>query len=488
MLARVRSAALGIVLVLASCGASAPPSPPAPLPARTVRYTFALEPDLEHMHTTVCFEDGVPDALAAIHEEGRARVETAEVLRADGPHALPIDGEISLRGVAPGECVRYRVDLAPGRRATPGAPGSYRVGDDLVAPTSLWLRAPSPRDASTAMLARFVLPDGVRASTVWPDADEEGWMRIDERAFRYIAYVAFGELEVERVPVPGGCIDAVVLDGALQIDAEQRRAWLGTAGRAVSRVLGRFPAERAGVIVVPTPFADTPVLFGIVGRGALPTIALLVGENARPDALVPDWTAVHEFTHLASPFVERDEAWITEGLATYYQQVLRAREGMLTPEQAWNEMLHGFARGRSEGTGRTLREESRDMLRTYAFGRVYWSGAALALMADVAYRRSSDGQGSLDDAMVRASDRRDETLRADELVRAMDGGDGGPFAQVIAPWIDRDEFPDVDETLAWLGVRRGVAGVELLDAPGAAIRDAIMNPGAPLASNPDGCR
>jgi hypothetical protein len=109
-------------------------------------------------------------------------------------------------------------------------------------------------------------------------------------------------------------------------------------------------------------------------------------------------------------------------------------------------------------------------------------------MADVAYRRSSDGQVSLDDAMVRAADRRDETLRAEELVRAMDGGDGGPFARVIAPWIDRAEFPDVDETLVWLGVRRGLAGVELHDAPGAAFRDAIMNRGAPLASNPDGCR
>lgn len=461
----------------------------APAAPRVVRYTFALDRGLSRMEATVCFEGGVPEALVAIHDAGRSRIERADVMRRGGPRPLHHDGRIALDGVEAGECVRYRTDVAPAWRRSPGSPGSYRVGEDLVAPTSVWLWAPQPRGPETRILARFALPDGMRASTVWPEAEgEEGWLALDENAFRYLAYVAFGELDIERVPVPGGCVEAAVLDGALEVDREARARWLGTAGRAVSRVLGRFPAERAGVIVVPTPFADTPVLFGIVGRGLLPTIALLVGENAREEALVPDWTAVHEFTHLASPYVERDESWITEGLATYYQQVLRAREGLITPQQAWNEMLHGVARGRSEGTGRPLREEAREMGRTFAFGRVYWSGAAIALLADVEYRRRSEGRESLDTAMVRAAAMRDRTMTAAELIEAMDGAPEGVLARTAARWLDTSEFPEVDPALAWLGVARGERGAVLAeDAPGAAVRDAIMNEGAPLASNPPGC-
>ena len=37
---------------------------------------------------------------------------------------------------------------------------------------------------------------------------------------------------------------------------------------------------------------------------------------------------------------------LAEGLATYYQNVLRARAGLLTPSEAWEQIDAGFARGR----------------------------------------------------------------------------------------------------------------------------------------------
>jgi hypothetical protein len=481
------TAALAIVALAVGCGASSAPRR-APAAPRAIRYTFAIAPDLRSLTATVCPEDGTLAALAATHDEGRARLETVEaLLEGSTPRALDHGRRIDLRDLPEGTCIRYRTDLTPRGRGSPGVPGSYRVGRDVVAPTGLWLWAPEPRDPATELYARFVLPDGIRVSTLWPEAGG-GWLRLDERAFRYVAYVAFGRFETQRVAVPGGCLEVAILDGPLAADAPARARWLASAGRAASRVLGRFPTERAGVILVPVPFADTPVLFGIVGRGVIPTVALLVGANANPDALASDWTAVHEFTHLASPSVEREEAWITEGLATYYQQVLRAREGLLSADQAWNEMLQGFARGRNECTGRTLIEESRNMARTFAFARVYWSGAAIAMIADVEYRRRSGGADSLDHAMIRAASRRDETLSAAEFIKALDGGAGGVFAEVAARSLASAEFPPVEETLAYLGVRRGPTGIERNDeAPGAAIRDAIMNGLGPSASNSPAC-
>jgi hypothetical protein len=459
--------------------------PPTP---RAIRYTFSTSPDLATLTATVCPEQGMPAALVASHDDGRARIETAEALLEGGAtRPLPHEGRIDLREVPVGACVRYRVDLAPRPRDSSAVPGTYRVGADLVAPTTAWLWAPEPRDPATELYARFVLPKGLRVSTVWPEA-EGGWLRLDERAFRYLAYVAFGRFEVERIGVPGGCIEAAVLDGPLVADGPARARWLSSAGRAVSRILGRFPAERVGVIVVPVPFADDPVVFGTVGRGVLPTVALFTGTNASSEALRSDWVAVHEFAHLVSPCVESAEAWITEGLATYYQHVLLARERLITVDEAWNRLLSGFARGRTEGTGRTLAEESREMMRTYAFRRVYWAGAAIAMIADVEYRRRSNGEDSLDHAMIRAASRRHETLSARELIEALDGGRGGVFAEVADRSIHSTEFPPVEETLAFLGVRKGATGIERLeDAPGATIREAIMNGLEPSASNPFEC-
>ncbi len=454
--------------------------------SRVVRYEFVLDEALEQMTTTVCFEGPRPDALVAIHEVARGRIVGAEALGASGSRPLAHAGAIDMRGVELGECVRYRTDLSPRSGRIPNTPDSYRVGGDLVAPTNVWLWAPEPRVSGTKIFGRFVLPPHVRVSMLWPDA-EEGWSEIDERAFRYVAYAAFGDLERMRVPVPGGCLDVTMLDGALRVDVDGQRRWLGTAGRAVSRVLGRFPQEWTSVLVVPTPFGHTPVLFGIVGRGQLPTIALLVSESARLEALEPDWTAIHEFTHLISAYVEEEDAWLTEGLATYYQNVLRAREGLLTAEEAWTELVNGFARGQSAGTGLTLEEEAQRVASTFAWTRVYWAGAAMVFLSDVEYRRRSNGEDSLDHAMVRAADLRNQTLRASELVRAMDGDSDGIMHRISEEWLDQSEFPDVSAVFEWLGVVPSEGGVVLVEAPGAEVRDAIMNRDAPIASNPAGC-
>src|SRR5207244_449476 len=95
----------------------------------------------------------------------------------------------------------------------------------------------------------------------------------------------------------------------------------------------------------------------------------------------------------------RDDAWLSEGFATYYQAVLRARAGFFSARYAWQKMHEGFERGRRQTSSRSLAETSARMGREYQYMRVYWSGAAIALLADVALRKSSGGKKALDDAL-----------------------------------------------------------------------------------------
>ena len=139
----------------------------------------------------------------------------------------------------------------------------------------------------------------------------------------------------------------------------------------------------------------------------------------------------------------------------------------------------------ARSAGLTLVQASHQMRVTGEYIRVYWAGAALALLADVAYRRQGD---SLDAAHERAWDARDRMLRADELVARLDGRDGGAFAALAERWGGSTEFPELDEAYAYLGLRREGARIVLVEgAPGAAVRDAIMNASPTLASLPPGC-
>ena len=56
------------------------------------------------------------------------------------------------------------------------------------------------------------------------------------------------------------------------------------------------------------------------------------------DDLRTDWTATHEFSHLLLPYVSRRDRWLSEGLASYYQNVLRARDGRLSETDAWRKL------------------------------------------------------------------------------------------------------------------------------------------------------
>jgi predicted metalloprotease with PDZ domain len=216
-----------------------------------------------------------------------------------------------------------------------------------------------------------------------------------------------------------------------------------------------------------------------------PTVTLFVGAGASADAMVRDWTAVHELAHLLVADVDDEDAWLGEGLATYYEEVLRAREGLLTETEAWSAIARGLERGRAGCTGTTIREAARTMHASQTYACVYWGGAAIALLADVAYRSAGS---SLDAAIASAWPHRAEHASEGELTEWLDAGPHGTLATIAAGALDRDAFPDLAATFADLGIEVVDDHVVLHDdAPHAALRRAIVNGPLPLPSTPSSC-
>lgn len=475
------------VLALSACGGAAPTAS-VDRDAPALAYEVAIDAALETMRVEVCPRGAhLPAALVPTHEEGRAHVVGAAlVLDGHVTETPATDGRIDLTEAPADACVRYDVDLASCVTAH-GPAGCARAGRDLFAPTSTWLLGPETRQLAARYELHFTLPDGVFVTPIAAAGADEDPVILDDRSFSFVTYVAFTHNSPTSIAAPGSCIDLVTLDGSLDASLDAQTRWLRQATSASTRVTGRAPFDRITALVVPSlDVPGMPVLFGVAGRGMRPSVTLLVGGHASEAELVPDWTAVHELSHFLTAYLEGEDTWLSEGLATYYQEVLRAREGLVSETDAWAALESGFARGRAECTSGTLREASSTMHTLHRYAHVYWAGAALVLLADVAYRRAGT---SLDEAVERAWAHRTERATAEELLLWLDGEPNGIFASLARTALDAEGFPDLSAANDWLGVVEGENAVITLreDAPGAAVRVAMMNVGSPVPSNPSTC-
>jgi hypothetical protein len=314
-----------------------------------------------------------------------------------------------------------------------------------------------------------------------PWEEHEGVFTLDETVFAFTGHVLFGRFWREEVSVPSATLRVVSPDG---YDETQRRAitsWIAKAGNVVSLATGRFPTDRAQVVVVPTG----GFRFGHTGRSGGASILFFMPDDIAPGDLGTDWIAIHEFSHLLHPFVEREDAWLSEGLATYLQEVLRVRAGMLSAADAWRRLYEGAALGRDADGN--LASETQRMPFAGNYRTVYWAGAAIALMIDVDLRTRSEGRSSLESALAVVSRRPDVMQRpatAASLLAALDAAVGERTCQEVAKrYLEGRALPDLADLYRRLGLlgAQSSGGPETqlfaepnASAPLAGVRNAIM--------------
>lgn len=271
-------------------------------------------------------------------------------------------------------------------------------------------------------------------------------------------------------------------DTALRIDVAgvadpARRAmlmdWAEEAARATVLPSRRFPLAAAQARIVEIDSRDpSPVPWGQTRRDDDVAVLLFVRRGAGRDALRADWTAVHEFAHLAHPYLGERGRWLAEGLASYQQNVLRARAGLITAEEAWTSLDAGFRRGEAAGAGAPLAQAGRG-----ATMRIYWAGAAYWLEMDLRLRRDhgSSLQAVLD-GYARCCLDGTAHVAPEAFAAALDRIAGTvQFAPRYREVAASTDFPSIDGSYAALGIVRDGSGLRFRgDAAAAALRDAIM--------------
>tara|TARA_R110002096_G_scaffold364311_2_gene557415 strand:+ start:24614 stop:25537 length:924 start_codon:yes stop_codon:yes gene_type:complete len=257
--------------------------------------------------------------------------------------------------------------------------------------------------------------------------------------------------------------------------------WVRATALTVNQTYGRFPYPAPRIVVIPSSSrfrsSNKAVSFGRVTRGDGGTVELYVNAERPIEEFYEDWTATHEFSHLMLPLLHTRHRWISEGFASYYQNVLMSRAGRYTPADAWQKLGEGFDRGQQSRPELTPNEAAAADARS-ARMKIYWSGAAIALLADIELRRRSGNQQSLDSVLGELQAcclpaRR--SWSGTRLFRKLDSFVDAPvFMPLYRQYANRKGFPDMRPVLADLGVEI-VNGKPVLldDMPLSSIRRAI---------------
>lgn len=417
-----------------------------------------------------CGDAAQPRAL--LQSEGGAG-HLLSVARRDGRPVQRRGDRLALAGWRAGECIALRVDVvAAGRDDRYGL--GYREGQFLRLSPQRWLWRPPQLDPDSRLHLR--LPPGWRASVPW-QRQADGSYRLGGTPADWPAVTAFGRFTEHALSRAGGTLRVARLPLAGG-EADTRR-WLAEVTGDLLQAYGRLPLADVQVLVVPLPGVRSPVPWGQVTRGGGSAVQLFVGADAGYAGWRADWTATHEFAHLLHPFMGNAGRWLGEGLASYYQNVLRARSGALSADEATARLRAGFERGRlaTPADAPALADAARARQRGSTM-RIYWAGAAFWLQADLALRQRGDSLDGVLDRFARAHLPASRRWQPEEFIAAL--ADLAPLFEWhthYRQYAASRRFPDVDASLAMLeaGLRDGERRLA---------RGGILQPAGPVPSGP----
>jgi len=453
---KLLSFVLGIALL---CG-------PACTPA-IARWTYTVTLD-EALGVKLCLSDVGARRLVPADPSEAERVIRAYHGRSRKPLSATPEG-LALPKLRPRDCVALDVSIRD---------AFDREG--LLLPTDAWLWRPDPLPQRFRASVVFELPQGWVLSAPWPRTSDDGPYELDRTAFRWESSAVAGPTPPLRFDASGTAVELTVLGPQMQATPEDLRAWLTDALRTASFVEGAaLPKSLQAIVISHASPGGGPVFFGMATRGGGPGVMLHARASASGPELLGGWTTTHEVLHHTMPFIA--EPWMAEGWVSYYTELVRTRAGHRSEREGWQALFEAFERGRTTSVGdRTLRQASATMHAHRGYQRVYWGGAAIAFLTDVALRTSS--VHTLDAAVAELARLHPvptaKRLSAHGLLEALDAWHGQPvFTEVAAANLDVTDFPSVAPAFATLGI--GVVDGEVVlhdDHPNATIRRAIMAP------------
>tara|TARA_R110002110_G_scaffold162883_1_gene362419 strand:+ start:1532 stop:2458 length:927 start_codon:yes stop_codon:yes gene_type:complete len=274
--------------------------------------------------------------------------------------------------------------------------------------------------------------------------------------------------QADTVKVPGGTFEINWRSNFTAAEQENIRAWLRHGAESTALVNGRFPLTTTNILVQRARRGSGPVPWGNTIRNTHPQgVSFHVKPASSFKDLVEDWTITHEFSHLFLPYPGRDDIWISEGFASYYQHILMMRKGTLSEQVGWQKFADGFARGAADpNQSVSLDTASREMRQRRAFKRVYWSGAHYFLEADLHLRANGSSLDQVISNFLICCRHQNTRWTGIRLATALDKAAATElFVPLFQQYEGLTRIPDYQSTFEQLGIRFDGRAIILSEDP-----------------------
>ena len=219
-------------------------------------------------------------------------------------------------------------------------------------------------------------------------------------------------------------LELVISDDFAQDTRLEIGHWARFLSESLLQAYGRWPQTHWRMTVAPaSAAADDPIPWAQVVRGDVTSVEFYVSPQSTSTRLKSAWTGYHEMGHLLIPYRGWGDLWFSEGLASYYQNLLQARIGIISEREMWQRLYDGFQRGINDTAmhEEPLHVASDALYSKGGFMRVYWSGARYFLELDVRLRSQSAGRLNLDTALQHLNDCcANQKLSVKSIVRQLD--------------------------------------------------------------------
>jgi len=451
--------------------------------ANTYDYSISVSKNLKRVTVELCFKD-IKSKQNIILSKGNksayARISNINLQQGNLSKKINLSNKsINLTDVIKNDCLSYESELVfKAGRKIPG----ISHDNQIITDPNQWLWLPQSFGKQDRVNLQFSHPQQMSISAPWTlitRTKTKTSYSFKKRPSEWDCLVVFGYFEIKDFRFKNATIRYALLNGHKKIDQNKIYTWLDNNIKALNTVYNRFPVMSLQILVIPLGKGDEPVPWAEVMRGGGDAVHLYIDDRRSQQEFLDDWVLSHELSHLLLPRMTGNDVWLSEGIASYYQNIIRARQGLLSTQQAWGKLHAGFQRGINKTTkSRTLAEESSSMWKSRNYMRVYWSGAAISLLVDVKLRSLGSKNMSLDNALdllqqCCSSDYRWWTAE-EVMIKLDDLSKTRIFSETLNSNLHATTFPDLKKVYNILGLQHENNSFSVLENPRYVIRNNIM--------------
>lgn len=219
------------------------------------------------------------------------------------------------------------------------------------------------------------------------------------------------------------------LDHFSAAEQQKLRLWLEQSFHATNQLLGPYPFL---TYVSLSPHSGSePVPWAYTQRMEQQQVFFQVDSRFTFTEFQQDWTAAHEFSHLALPLLDKEDLWFAEGFASYMQYQVLQHQGQLTetPVYWYQQKLRQVAPLLANSATPLVRQ-LKLWLQQKHYKAAYWGSALFFIEADQLLQKRGLSLSHLIRRYQRQHRLTDQNLAA--LIRSLDTLAGHPvFATLL---------------------------------------------------------